>query len=186
MNNQYKLTVGLRGETWEASDGYNQALGSLGTTGLNSTAKLASTLPTFQPVLYHTRYSPKGSFQWTPDEVWTVTANVGLANRFPTARELYNITSLTGSVPQSNPNPNLRPEVALSKELAVERKIGKDGWVRVSLFDEEMRDAIIAQTLYIPSGNTTLSTNENIDRVRNSGVELAWSKENSDLQGLRI
>jgi len=183
MSDQYKFTVGLRGEHWEASDGYNQALGGLGTTGLNSSAKLPSTLPTFQPVLYHTRYSPKGSFQWTPDEVWTVTANIGLANRFPTARELYNITSLTGSVPQSNPNPNLRPEVALSKELAVERKIGKDSWVRLSLFDEEMRDAIIAQTLYIPSGNTTQSTNENVDRVRNSGVELAWRKENLFFRG---
>ncbi len=161
-------------------------MGGLGTTGLTSTASRVSTLPVFQPVLYHTRYSPKGSFQWTPDELWTVTANIGLANRFPTARELYNITSLTGAVPQSNPNPNLRPEVALSKELAVERKIGKDAWVRVSLFDEEMRDAIIAQTLYVPNGNTTVNTNDNVDRVRNSGVELAWRKENVVLQRLRI
>ena len=27
----------------------------------------------------------QASLQWTPDNVWTVTANLGLANRFPTS-----------------------------------------------------------------------------------------------------
>jgi iron complex outermembrane receptor protein len=184
ISKQYKLTLGVRGEHWEASDGYTQALNGIGVNGLTSTAKPLSMLPIYQPVLYHSRFSPKGSFQWTPDDVWTVTANIGLANRFPTAKELYNQTSLTGNAPQTNPNPNLRPEVALSKELAVERKVGIDGSVRLSLFDEEVRDAIISQNLYVTSANTFVSSNVNVDRIRNSGVELAWKKDNVVFKGL--
>jgi iron complex outermembrane receptor protein len=184
INKEYKLTLGIRGEHWQASDGYTQGLNGIGTTGLSSTASLLSTLPVYQPVLEHTRFSPKGSFQWTPNDVWTVTANIGLANRFPTAKELYNQTSLTGNAPQSNPNPNLRPEVALSKELAFERKVGPDGSVRLSLFDEEVRDAIISQNLYAPTAATYISSNVNIDRIRNSGAELAWKKDNIFFKGL--
>jgi iron complex outermembrane receptor protein len=188
INPQYKLTLGIRGEHWEASNGYTQSLGGINVTGTGSTAAPITMLPIYQPVLEHTRASPKGSLQWTPDSDWTVTGNIGLANRFPTAKELYNQTSLVGSGVQANPNPNLRPEVALSKELAFERKVGPDGSVRLSLFDEEVRDAIISQNLYV-SGSTIptfVSGNINVDRIRNSGVELAWKKDNVLFRGLEF
>ena len=101
INSNYKLTLGIRGEHWQASQGYNQSLGGLSATGLGSTANPQTTMPIFSPTLEHTRYSPKGSLQWTPDNVWTVTANIGLANRFPTAKELYNR--------QPSPAPTSRP-----------------------------------------------------------------------------
>ncbi|QGM46830.1 TonB-dependent receptor domain-containing protein [Methylocystis heyeri] len=184
----FKATLGLRGEHWEASDGYNQSLNSLSTTGLGSTAKSATLLPIYQPVLVHTRWSPKGSLQWTPDDVWTVTANVGMANRFPTAKELYNQTSLNGGALTANPNPYLRPEVALTKELVFERKVGPDGSVRLTLFDEEVRDAIISQNLYVAAGSTVnfASSNVNVNRIRNSGTELAWKKDNVFYRGLEL
>jgi len=188
ISKEYKLTLGVRGEHWQASDGYNQLLPGLNATETALSGKLIPTslLPIFQPVLFHTRFSPKGSFQWTPDDLWTVTANIGLANRFPTAKELYNQSSLTGAAVQVNPNPNLRPEVALSKELAVERKVGVDGSVRVSLFDEEVRDAIISQNLVTTVGSivTTTSANINVDRIRNTGAEVAWKKDDVVFKGL--
>ncbi len=186
INSQWKFTTGIRGEHWEASDGFNQSLTGINATGFGSTASAASMLPVYQPVLYHTRYSPKGALQWTPNEDWTVSANVGLANRFPTARELYNLTALTGSGLGANPNPNLRPEVALEKELVFERKIGPDGSVRLSLFDEEVRDAIISQNVYIPGTVQAVANNTNIDRIRNSGAEFAWRKDNVWIKGLEF
>ncbi|MFO1103209.1 MAG: TonB-dependent receptor [Methylocystis sp.] len=186
INDLYKFTVGVRGEHWQASDGYNQQLGSINATGTGSTASLVNMLPIYQPNLYSTRVSPKGSFQWTPDDKWTVTASVGMANRFPTARELYNLTSVTGSAPAANPNPNLRPEVALTKELTFERKIGGNGTARVSLFDEEVRDAIIAQNLYVTSLSTLTTGNVNISRIRNSGVEFAASRDDVLVKGLEL
>jgi iron complex outermembrane receptor protein len=180
-----KFTVGIRGEHWQASDGYNQSLGNINATGFGSTAKLSSMLPIYQPNLYHTRFSPKASLEWVADANWTIIGSIGLANRFPTAKELYNLATLTSNNTIVNPNPNLRPEVALSKELAFERKFGPDGSVRVSLFDEEVRDAIIAQNIFV-TPSQAVSNSVNIERVRNSGVEVAARKDNFLLRGLEV
>jgi iron complex outermembrane receptor protein len=192
----FKLTVGGRWENWQASDGYNQ---SLPTSAINATAtafaprqdqSLAvyqnSLLPIYQPNLYHTRFSPKGSLQWTPDEDWTLTGSIGLANRFPTAKELYNLSTVSSSGQNLNPNPNLLPEVALSSEIAIERKIGSDGNARVSFFNEEVRDAIISQSTYIAGTNILSSAITNVDKIRNRGVELAFRKDNVLLNGLEF
>jgi iron complex outermembrane receptor protein len=177
-----KLTIGGRWENWTASDGYNQSLAGLNALGTGWTftpANAIADLPIIQPNLHHTRFSPKGSLQWMPDSDWTVTGSIGLANRFPTARELYNLSTLSGATGVTvNPNPNLRPEVALSSEVAVERKIGVDGNVRLSLFNEEVRDAIISQNSYAAGSTVIVSANTNIDKIRNRGVELAFRKDN--------
>lgn len=183
----FKFTVGGRWEHWQASDGYNQSLGSINANGFGSTSTALSRLPVYQPNLYHTRFSPKGSLQWTPDDDWTITGSIGLANRFPTAKELYNLTTIAGAGGTvANPNPDLRPEVALSKELAVERRIGPDGSVRLSLFDEEVRDAIISQNIFVSGTTTRAQSNVNVDRIRNSGVEFAARKDNVLLAGLEL
>ncbi len=182
-----KLTVGVRGEHWTGSNGYNQSLGSLNAVGLGSTASRASLLPVFQPVKNNTRFSPKGSLQWTPDDIWTITGSIGMANRFPTARELYSLTTTPGPTGVlANPNPNLTPEVALTKEVAFERMIGTDGTGRVTLFDEEVRDAIISQSTFVPGTTQLVNTPVNVQRVRNSGVEVAFSKQNVLFKGLEL
>jgi len=182
----FKLTVGVRGEHWQASDGYNQALSGLNALGTSATGNLASTLPIYQKNLYHTRFSPKGSLQWTPDSDWTVTGSIGLANRFPTAKELYNLTSLSSTGQNINPNPNLLPEVALSSELAIERKLGTDGEARLSFFDEEVRDAMISQSTYAAGTNVLTSATVNVDRVRNRGIEFAARKDNVLIHGFEL
>jgi iron complex outermembrane receptor protein len=185
IRDDLKFTVGIRGEHWQASDGYNQSLGNLSATGLASTAQASSLLPIYQPNLYHTRFSPKGSLQWIADPNWTITGSIGLANRFPTAKELYNLSTLTTSNQNVNPNPNLRPEVSLYSELAFERRI-KDGSVRLSLFDEQVRDFIFSQNVVVPGTTQLVSTPTNIDRIRNSGVELAWIRDNVLIKGLEF
>jgi len=185
INPQYKFTVGIRGEHWQASDGYNQSTG-INSTGTGYTGAAATRFPIFQPNLYSTRFSPKGSLQWTPDDYWTVTGSVGMANRFPTTRELYNLQTITSTGVVANPNPNLRPETALTKELAIERKIGRDGTARISFFDEEVRDAIIAQNTFIPGSTQLASTPVNVERIRNSGVEVALQKDNVFFKGLEL
>jgi len=185
LRNDLKFTVGIRGEHWQASDGFNQSLGGLTNTALGSTANIKSLLPVYQPNLYHTRWSPKGSLQWEADKNWTATGSIGMANRFPTAKELYNLSTLPNTNQNVNPNPNLRPEVSLYSELAIERKI-KDGFVRVSLFDEQVRDFIFSQNVVPPGSTQLVSTPTNIDRVRQSGVELVWLKDNLLIKGLEF
>ncbi len=105
-----KLTAGLRGEHWTASDGYNQQAG-VNNFGTALTGTIASWLPIYQPNLYSTRFSPKGSLQYSVDDNWTITGSVGMANRFPTVSELYNLSTVAVGGVATNPNPNLRPEV---------------------------------------------------------------------------
>jgi iron complex outermembrane receptor protein len=168
---QYKLTVGGRFESWRAFDGFNL------TTATNAqTGAITSTTALAQPSLGAERFSPKASLSWEPAANWDVTASFGVANRFPTVLELYQATSV--GVNLVNPNPNLAPEKSFSGELAIERTFS-DGKVRLSFFQDDTRDALIAQNSYSPATNTTTSFITNVDRVRNRGVELAWRKDNA-------
>lgn len=166
----WKLTLGGRWESWRAFDGFN-----LSTTTNSTSGAITSTTTINQPTLEAARFSPKGSLSWEPAQDWQVTASVGVANRFPTVTELYQATTVGTTL--VNPNPNLRPEQALSTELAIERKF-VDGKVRLSLFQENTRDMLIAQVSTIPGTTTTTSFITNVDEVRNRGVELAWQKDN--------
>lgn len=192
-----KFTVGLRGENWIASDGINQGMpGSIGPGGIGYVGVSAATqatyakamLPKYQPSLYHSRFSPKGSLEYKIDERWTVTGNIGMANRFPTVGELYNLSFNSATLSNNNPNPYLNPEVALTKEVVLERKIGEGQTARVTLFDEEVRDALVQQVSSVVSGSTVTFSNQwtNIQRIRNSGVEVAFNKDNVLIKGLEL
>lgn len=186
-----KFTTGVRAENWLAN-GLNQSLpGTISPTGFGYSgtpprSAAASAMPIYQPDKYSTRWSPKGSLEYKIDQKWTVNGNIGMANRFPTVKELYNLSFNTSSGNNVNPNPNLRPEVALTKEINLQRKLGEEGGAaRLTLFDEEVRDAIVQQQTLAPGSSFFLtSANVNIDRIRNSGVEVALQKENVMLQGL--
>lgn len=169
----WKVTVGGRWEDWRAFDGFN-----LTTTTNSTTGAITGTSAINQPALEFARFSPKASLSWEPAKEWQVTASVGVANRFPTVTELYQTVATTPGV-IVNPNPNLRPEEALATELAIERKFA-DGKVRLSLFWDETRDALISQanSVNLPGNITTATFITNIDRIRSRGAELAWQKDN--------
>lgn len=151
-----KATAGVRFEDWRASNGRNFSA--------------APALDVAQPVLKRTGTSPKLVVAWTPSEAWTVKGSIGVAYRFPTVTELYQ--AVTTGTTLSVPDPNLRPERALSSELSAE-KDWKDGRFRVSLFNETVHNALLSQSAPLVAGSSTLFTYvQNVDRTRANGIEL--------------
>ena len=196
INDATKFTVGIRGENWIASNGINQvtnsnliAFNGLPAYGKSNVAQYGPPgMPVYQPTLYRTRFSPKGSLEYLIDDKWKVIGNIGMANRFPTVGELYNLSVAQGQVNNTVPNPYLSPEVALTKEINFERSLGEGQTGRVTLFDEEVRDALVQQTTSSTQGNVVALTNQwtNISRIRNSGVEVAFNKNDVAIRGLEV
>ena len=168
---QFKLTLGGRHESWHAFDGMNYA----------TTAATSSNVS--QPGLSSSKFSPKASLAWDATRDWRLTASYGTAFRFPTVSELYQAVTVGPTV--FTPNPNLRPERAYSGELAVERALDK-GRLRVSLFQEDLADALIAQNSTIPGTTAIGSSIQNIDRVRSQGIELAADSSDVLIRGLDL
>jgi iron complex outermembrane receptor protein len=162
-----KLTFGARYEWWRAYD------------GLNFSASPA--LNVAQPALSDSASSPKAVAAWSPWDGWTFKGSVAVANRFPTVSELYQAVT-TGTV-LSVPNPNLKPERALSSELSAERD-WSNGSLRVSLFDERVRNALLSQTGQL--GAFTASFVQNVDRTRVTGVEVVGDQKDFLVRGLEI
>jgi len=154
------VTIGGRQEWWRAARGYNFAAS-----------------PAFardQPERSAARFSPKASIAWHPGRDWHATLSFGEAWRFPTVTELYQAVTTGPTI--TSPDPTLRPERALSEELAIQH--GDDArYVRLSLFNEVITDALLSQSAPLVPGSSTLYTYvQNIDRVRSYGLELAFQQ----------
>lgn len=150
------LDLGGRYEWWRASDGVN--------------VSLLPAISAIQPERSASTFSPKASLAWDPAQGWKLQASFGQAWRFPTVGELYQIVTTPVA---AIPNPNLRPERARSFELALERKDAK-GNVRLSLFSEAVKDALISQSGLLNGGPTVATFVQNVDRTRVRGVEFAF------------
>lgn len=154
------LTIGGRQEWWRALNGYNFA-----------------SSPAFrvdQPSRSANKFSPKASLGWQPASDLHVSLSFGQAWRFPTVTELYQ--AITTGPTITSPNPNLRPEQALSEELAIQRG-GERNFVRLSVFNEIINDALLSQSAPLVPGSTTLfSFVQNVGRVRTYGTELAFQQ----------
>jgi iron complex outermembrane receptor protein len=113
-----------------------------------------------------------------------VTASAGKAYRFATAAELYQLVT-TGST-FTSPEPNLKPDNVLSTELRAERMFSK-GSVQLSLFNDDIHDAIISQFKTLAPGSTTLfSYLSNVDHARARGAELVLTERDILVQGLEF
>lgn len=132
-----------------------------------------------QPEQKREGLSPKASLRWLPAQQWSVTLSAGQAYRFPTVSELYQAIATGPSI--TVPDPDLRPERARSAELAAAWS-DRRGQVRLSLFHERIKGALISQTAPLVAGSTTLfNFIQNIPEVRTNGVELAFDRR--DLLG---
>jgi iron complex outermembrane receptor protein len=161
------LTVGGRHEWWKASDGFNFAGG----------------VAVRQPTAKADAFSPKATLQWDAATGWRVTGSLAKAVRFPTVGELYQLVA-TGST-YASPNPDLKPERARSGELAVEHGLDH-GLLRLSLFQENTRDALIQQTAFLAQYPAPVNYVVNVGEVRNRGVELAAQRDDVLLRGLEL
>jgi iron complex outermembrane receptor protein len=168
-----KATLGARYERWRAYDGFNFSL----------VAPPAVTLSMLQPERSSSNLSPKASLSWAATDAMLLTASLAKAYRFPTVSELYQ-TVTVGANPRS-PNPDLRPERAYSAELSAEYAVAR-GRVRLSVFQEEIRDALISQTTPFEGETTLVSTVQNVDRVRSQGFEVVAQGNDVLIRGLEL
>jgi iron complex outermembrane receptor protein len=160
-----KLTLGWREEQFRSFDG-NQ-LGGGATVSY--------------PGRRLTGHSPKASIAWTATDDLLLKLSVGRGVRFPNVEELYNGTVTATS--QTLSDPNLKPEVSNAAELSVERDWSSQH-LRVSLFHDDVRDAILRQTDMTVLPNVTRVSN--VDRVKTSGVEFAYGVQNWLVKGLSL
>lgn len=175
-----KLTLGGRLESWQAVEGFN-----LNTT-TTSAGVITSTMPTWQPGLSSTNFSPKASLSFEPNKDWNVTANFGEAYRYPTVTELYQNISIGGVTYLANPL--LSPEQDFTGELNIERRWA-DGRVRLTVFGERTNNALISQSTTVtdPSGAQSVQTAvSNVAAIRMQGVELSADKDNVLVSGLQV
>ncbi len=160
LGDTLQLTAGARYEWWRAYEGFNFSA--------------APALSVEQPEQEREGFSPKASLRWQPARRWSATLSAGQAYRFPTVSELYQAVATGPSI--TIPDPNLRPERARSAELAGAWS-DRRGHVRLSLFHERIRDALISQTAPLLPGSTTLFNYvQNVPEVRTNGVELAFER----------
>jgi iron complex outermembrane receptor protein len=134
-----------------------------------------------QPEISGTRFSPKALLSWHASEDWTFTGALAKAYRFATAAELYQIVS-TGTT-SASPDPNLKPDNVISTELRAERRFSR-GSVQLSLFQDDVHDAIISQFKTINGSTQVFSFVSNVDHVRARGAELAFGTNDVLIKGL--
>jgi len=166
-----KLTAGGRYEDWRGFDGLNVASNASGPKTVQ------------QPTVSGTRFSPKALLSWHASEDWTFTGALAKAYRFATAAELYQLVT-TGTT-FTSPNPNLKPDNVTSAELRAERRFQR-GSVQLSLFQDDVHDAIISQFNTLPGSAQLYSFVSNVDHVRARGAELAFGTNDVLIKGLAL
>lgn len=161
------LTLGLRHEQWRAFDG-------------SKTNSVPTTVP--YPERKENFTSPKFSLAWVATEDWLLRGSLSRAMRFPTVTELFQ-GSISGTSIINN-DPNLKPEKILTGELAAERDLGGAGNLRISLFQDNLNDALTRWTRIVSGTSTT--TTVNVGEVRIRGLETSMQKRNAFMQGLDL
>ncbi len=160
----WKATLGLRFEHWQAFGGAIATASSKGPRHFGQRSEHS--------------WSPKAAMAWQAAPQWTIKGSLGRAVRNPTASELFQ-----GSVDGAeirNSNPNLQAERSWTGELTAEHGLDNGVW-RATLFHELTRDALYSQPL-----TPTVNTVQNVDKIRTSGLELAYQADDVFMHGLSL
>ena len=182
-----KLVLGGRQEKWRALNGSNYASGS-------NVSYADKTVHAF---------SPKASLSWQASDMLALRASYGRGVRFPTVGELFKNVGITvaGTSTAATPaqiagfpapyniaktnNPNLKPETADSWEFTIERFLSNGLW-RTSLFGEEKQGALVSQTDITTLPGFSISSVQNVDKVRTYGIETALQTSDMWIRGLDL
>jgi iron complex outermembrane recepter protein len=163
---QWVLTAGARYERWKATNGVQQLAPS-------------------PALLYSSRsisaVSPKLSISYAMNDDTTLRVSAGRGTRFPTVVELFQGNQSGSSIVVNDPN--LKPERSNALEFTVDRRFAM-GDLRISLFQDDVRDTIWSQTNILVFPNVT--NVQNIDRVRTRGVEVVGNLFDVGVKGLNI
>ncbi|MGQ0619561.1 MAG: TonB-dependent receptor [Panacagrimonas sp.] len=156
----WSATAGLRAERWEALEG----------------RRATATVSVDYDERSEEDVSPKLSIAYSP-QAYTLRYSAGRGVRYPTVSELFQGTIGNGATIANN-NPGLKPEEALSQEIAWEKTYADKHRVRVSLFRDDIDDTIHFQSQIVPSpdgvGTTTITNINNVDEVVTQGIELVY------------
>lgn len=181
-----KLVLGGREERWNATNGSNYA------KNINVSYQ--------DKTLY--KFSPKASLSFQATDDWMLKGSYGRGVRFPTVGELFKnvgITKVGGGTPTAleiagfpapynvalTNNPNLKPEIGDAWEFVVERLLQNGIW-RTSLFGEEKRDALVSQSDITTLPGYSISSVQNIDKVRTYGIETALQSNDMLIDGFDL
>lgn len=128
-----------------------------------------------------TASSPKLSVAWSARDDLVLKTSFGQGTRFPNVDEMFNGTKTSTSVLINNAD--LRPEKSTALELSAE-KLWDHSTLRVSLFRDDIKDAILRQSDTSVTPTTTLNTN--VERVLTTGLELVWQARDVAIKGLDV
>jgi len=183
------LTLGARLERFRAADGRQLVRTPQCTAGVVSGGQVGCEAVDGGQYLRTLDYdarelrgsSPKASLAWRAAPDLLLKASAGRGVRFPNVEELYNGTFTATS--QSLSDPDLRAERANAFELSAERDFDLHR-VRVSIFHDDVRDAILRQsdTTVVP----TVTRVSNVDRVRTRGIEVVFQSQDLFVRGLSL
>lgn len=155
FNPQWDLALGARYESWTMKNGINY---DYATQNLNIASRTEN------------GFSPKLSFGYVPNNKWKSRYSIGTAYRFPIAEELYHNEEATdGKIVADE---KLKPEKGLHQNLMFERQIA-DGFMRVNLFHEKVKNVIFSQTVDLP---VTVRSYLPIDEVTTKGIEYIYQQ----------
>lgn len=160
---EWKATLGLRHETWQAYGG--EISGAAG--------KLLPFLGRRERA-----WSPKAALAWRAGEAWTLKASAGRAVRNPTAAELFQGVIVDDRI--VNTDPDLRAEKSWTSELSAERSTAQ-GSLRATLFGEMTSDALYSQPL-----TAIVNTVQNVGRIGTRGLELSRQEDDALVRGLTL
>ena len=155
-----KAYLGVRGDYWEAYDGMVNQVGAAGYPQ-EFDSKNAFAL------------SPKAALVFTPFESTTFRGSVGKSFRPPNVYELYR-TWVSGTITYAS-NPNLDPETCISWDLGVEQKLGDKAVLRMTYFDNTLKDLIYRQDV-----TATLKQVVNVGKAATRGLEFGYEHEVAD------
>ncbi len=174
FNKAWNLTLGGRVESWHAYDGLNQAIANNTLKSLNQAER------------NELEFSPKAKLTWKPMDRVQTGLSIGQAYRFATVTELFQTTTTTvgGITNIVNGNPNLKPEEALSSEFSNEYFMDQ-GKLRLSLFQERVKDAIFSQQTLLSTGAVS-STPSNVGEIQTYGVEVAGEASDVGIKGIDL
>lgn len=158
----WDMALGGRFEYWRSKDGF-----------------FGETQITQLPSRSETRFSPKFSVGFVPDESWDIRYSLAKAYRFPIVEELFQNSRNTQGT--SLADARLEPEDGLHQNLKLERSLGS-GYARVNLFHEIIEDVIFSQTAIVD--NRSINTFIPISEVTTRGIEFIYNQPdifNSDV-----
>ena len=162
---KWKTTLGGRLEQWQAFDGAIS----------NATSTLS-----FEE-REETHFSPKAALAYQASSQWVLKTSLGRSVRMPTVAELYQGSIAANEI--INNDPDLKPEKSWTSELTAERDLS-NGLLRATLFHETNQDALYSQR-NVAIG-ATVNTIQNVDKIRTTGLELAYQANDVGVNGLDL